>query len=205
MADARRVDTNGLRVGAVVLAAGSSRRLGRPKQLLPFRGGTLLDATLARVRSFALAPTIVALGGAAPEVRTTVDLSGCTVVDSVHHTEGCSSSIVASLAALPEDLDGFLLFLGDQPDVRASTVDQLLGVAAETEIAVVDYTDGSGHPFWFARSMFDALGELHGDKAVWKLLESGRFDTAAARVDSPVPLDVDTWEDYQRLLAAEPG
>ncbi|MEM9466457.1 MAG: nucleotidyltransferase family protein [Actinomycetota bacterium] len=205
MREAGPVDTNGLRVAAVVLAAGSSRRLGQPKQLLPFRGATLLDATLDRVRSFSFAQTIVALGGAAPEVRTTVDLVGCTVVDSVHHTEGCSSSIVASLAAIADDVDGFLLFLGDQPDVAASTVDRLLAVAGHSEIAVVDYTDGSGHPFWFARSMFGPLGELHGDKAVWKLLESGRFETAAATVDASVPLDVDTWEDYERLLATEPA
>jgi len=203
MSESGPVRTGDLRVAAVVLAAGSSRRLGQPKQLLPFRGATLLDATLARVRSFELAQTIVAVGGAAPEVRNTVDLRACTVVDSVHHTQGCSSSIVASLGALAGDVDGFLLFLGDQPDVAASTVDTLLGAAATSQIAVVDYRDGSGHPFWFARSMFGALGDLHGDKAVWKLLESGRFETASVQVDADVPLDVDTWDDYQRLLAAE--
>ena len=52
--------------------------------------------------------------------------------------------------------------------------------------------------------MFGALSELHGDKAVWKLLESGRFETASVEVDSDVPLDVDTWDDYERLLAADP-
>ncbi len=205
MTDSRTVETGGLRAAAVVLAAGSSRRLGQPKQLLPFRGATLLDATLDRVRSFGFEQTIVALGGAAPEVREAVDLDGCTVVDSVHHTEGCSSSIVASLDAIDAAVDGFLLFLGDQPDVAATTVEQLLEVAATTQIAVVDYRDGSGHPFWFARSMFGALGGLHGDKAVWKLLESGRFETAAATVDATVPLDVDTWDDYEALLANEPA
>ncbi len=199
----RPVNTGELAVAAIVLAAGSSRRLGQPKQLLPFRGETLLDATLDRVRSFGLAQTIVAVGGAAPEVRATVDFGGCTVVDSESHTEGCSSSIVASLDALSDDVDGFLLFLGDQPGVVASTVEALLLTAATAQIAVVDYRDGSGHPFWFSRSMFDVLHELHGDKAVWKLLESGRFETAVAAVDTDVPLDVDTWDDYQRLLAAD--
>ena len=51
--------------------------------------------------------------------------------------------------------------------------------------------------------MFGELHELHGDKAVWKLLESGRFETAAAVVDADVPLDVDTWDDYERLLAED--
>jgi molybdenum cofactor cytidylyltransferase len=64
-----------LRATALVIAAGSSRRLGRPKQLLEFRGATLLDATIANVLDFCFAQTIVTIGGAAPEVRATVDLS----------------------------------------------------------------------------------------------------------------------------------
>ncbi|MEM8924929.1 MAG: nucleotidyltransferase family protein [Actinomycetota bacterium] len=191
-------------VAGVVLAAGSSRRLGQPKQLLAYRGSTLLEVTLARVRSFGLAQTIVTLGGAAPEVRSSVDLAGVDVVDSVHHTEGCSSSIVAALSTVAPAVDGFLLFLGDQPHVSVEAVSALLAVDEATEIAVVRYrNDDIGHPFWFARSMFAPLAELHGDKAVWKLLESGRFTTAEVELDEPLPLDVDTWDDYERLLAAD--
>lgn len=191
-------------VAALVLAAGSSRRLGQPKQLLPFRGATLLDATISTVRSFDFTQTLVTIGGAAPEVQDTVDLSAVQVVDSLHHTDGCSSSIVSALEMIDPNVDGFMLFLGDQPDVSPVVVDALLGAASTgVEIAVVDYTDGTGHPFWFARSVFGPLSELHGDKAVWKLLESGRFDTARVPVDATIPLDVDTWEDYEALLAQE--
>lgn len=191
-------------VAALVLAAGSSRRLGQPKQLLPFRGATLLDATISTVRGFGLAQTLVTIGGAAPEVQDRVDLSAVQAVESVHHTDGCSSSIVAALEVIDPEVDGFLLFLGDQPDVSRTAVDALLAIAATgVEIAVVDYTDGTGHPFWFARSVFGPLADLHGDKAVWKLLESGRFDTAHVQIDTPVPLDVDTWDDYEALLAHE--
>lgn len=196
-------DTSTMHVAALLLAAGSSRRLGRPKQLLPFRGATLLDATIETVTGFGLAQTLVTLGGAAPEVRETVELSDVDVVDSLHHSDGCSSSIVSALGAIDPSVDGFLLFLGDQPGVPTAAVEALLRTAASgAEIAVVDYNDGTGHPFWFARSMFGPLGNLHGDKAVWKLLESGRFETAHVRVDADIPLDVDTWDDYERLLAA---
>lgn len=191
------------RASALVIAAGSSRRLGQPKQLLEFRGATLLDATIANVLGFGFAQTIVTIGGAAPGIRDTVDLSGVVVVDSVHHTDGCSSSIVSALSAIDPESEGFFLFLGDQPDVPRSAVDALTTAATQgAEIAVVDYRDGTGHPFWLSRSMFDALAELHGDKAVWKLLESGRFRTAHVAVDADIPLDVDTWDDYERLLAS---
>ena len=189
-------------VAALVLAAGSSRRLGQPKQLLPFRDATLLDATIETVTGFGFAQTIVTLGGAAPEVRETVDLSGVDVVDSVHHTNGCSSSIVSAFDAINPKAAGFMLFLGDQPGVPSAAVDSLLDAAAAgAELAVIEYNDGTGHPFWFARSMFGPLADLHGDKAVWKLLESGQHETARVQVDADIPLDVDTWEDYQQLLA----
>ena len=193
-----------LRITALVFAAGSSRRLGQPKQLLTFRGKTLLGATIDNVLGFGFRQTIVTTGGAAPEIREAVDFSTVEVVDSVHHTDGCSSSIVSALPAIDPTADGFFLFLGDQPDVPRTAVEALMAAAHDgAEIAVVDYADGTGHPFWLSRSVFSALEELHGDKAVWKLLESGRFEAVHVQVNDETPLDVDTWDDYERLLAAE--
>ena len=186
----------------LVLAAGGSSRLGRPKQLLDYHGRTLLDATLETARRCGFDQLIVALGGAGDDVRSTVDLSGCDVVDNVHYTTGCSSSIVAALAAVDARAEALVLLLGYQPGVAPSSVESLraAAVAAEAALAVCRYDDGRGHPFWFTRSVFADLADLHGDKAVWKLLESGRYDVAEAIVDGLVPIDVDTWADYERLL-----
>ncbi len=186
----------------LVLAAGGSNRLGQPKQLLDYHGRTLLDATLAAARGCAFDQLIVALGGAGDDVRSTVDLSGCDVVDNVHYTTGCSSSIVAALAAIDARTEALVLLLGDQPGVDPSSVDELRATAESMDapLAVCRYDDGRGHPFWFARRVFADLADLHGDKAVWKLLESGRYAVAEAVIDGPVPIDVDTWADYERLL-----
>jgi molybdenum cofactor cytidylyltransferase len=186
----------------LVLAAGGSSRLGRPKQLLDYHGRTLLDATLDTARRCEFDQLIVALGGAGDDVRSTVDLSGCDVVDNVHYTTGCSSSIAAALAAIDVRADALVLLLGDQPGVEPSSVDALRAsaVSANAPLAVCRYHDGRGHPFWFARQLFADLADLHGDKAVWKLLESGGYAVAEALIDGPVPIDVDTWADYERLL-----
>jgi molybdenum cofactor cytidylyltransferase len=185
----------------LVLAAGRSSRLGQPKQLLPYRGRTLLDNTLDVARSCGFDQLIVALGGAAAEVLDHVDLSGCVVADNVHYTTGCSSSIVAALDVVDDGADGLVLMLGDQPDVDRSSVESLVETARGqgAPIAVCKYDDGRGHPFWFSRSTFDALRELQGDKAVWKMIESDHWPVVDVRVVGPVPLDVDTWEDYERL------
>ena len=191
-------------VTGLVVAAGSSRRLGQPKQLLPFAGATLLDATLDMARRSMFDQRLVTTGGAANDVRESVDLSGFDVVDSMHHTKGCSSSIVSALGRVTPDTDGIVMLLGDQPGVDPTVVAALIELATAghefAPLAVCRYRDGIGHPFWFGRAVFDELAFLHGDKAVWKLIESGRFDVAELVVDTDVPLDVDTWEDYERLL-----
>ena len=187
-------------IGCLVLAAGSSRRLGRPKQLLPYRGRLLLDAVLDTARASGADQLVVALGGAADEVRAQVDLSDFEVADNPGFSSGCSSSIAAAVPALRPDTDVLVLLLGDQPGVTADTVRRLLGGRGDAPLAVCRYDDGVGHPFAFGRAAFGDLATLHGDKAVWKLLDR-RDDVAEVAVPGPVPLDVDTWADYEAVLA----
>jgi molybdenum cofactor cytidylyltransferase len=194
-----------MKVTGLVLAAGGSSRLGQPKQLLAYRGTTLLGSTLDQVRRFGFHQVVVALGGASPEVRAAVDLGGCDVVENVHYTTGCSSSIVAALDRVDPGSGGLALLLGDQPEIAPAAVAELVAAGARSPLAVCRYDDGRGHPFWFGRSMFGQLRQLQGDKAVWKLLAGGRWPVAEVPVDGPVPVDVDTWDDYQRLLAQQPA
>lgn len=196
-----------LRTAAVILAAGASRRLGRPKQLLPYGSGVLLDAVLATARDCAFSQTVLALGGAASEVERSVDTGGCDVVLNPDYGDGCASSIAAALAAVHPDTDAVVLLLGDQPGIRASSVRAVLGAlqqaggqAGSAGIAVCRYDDGVGHPLAFARRLLPDLAALHGDKAVWKLLEQRADDVVEVRTPGPVPLDVDTEDDYRRLL-----
>ncbi len=110
MAPAERPFTAGL-----VLAAGGSRRLGRPKQLLPYGGRTLLDHALDTARACAFDQLLCAIGGSAEEVREGVDLSGAEVVVNPGFGAGCSSSIAVAMAALDPRAEVLVLLLGDQP------------------------------------------------------------------------------------------
>ncbi|GLW33133.1 nucleotidyltransferase family protein [Actinoplanes regularis] len=186
-------------VSALVLAAGGARRLGEAKQLLPFRGRTLLDATLDTARACGCAELLVTLGGSAAEIRAMVDLSGVRVIENPDFATGCGSSIRSAVPFVTTDR--LLLLLGDQPRVRPSDARRV--AAVDTPIGVCRYSEGLGHPFLFQRSVFPELAGLHGDKAVWKLLHSGRFAVTEVPVDGPVPIDVDTREDYRRLLAQD--
>jgi molybdenum cofactor cytidylyltransferase len=189
-------------VSGLVLAAGGSSRLRRPKQLLPYRGATLLDAVLDTARACEFDQLLVTLGGAAADVRAAVDLGGAEVVVNDDYGSGCSSSIAAATGALDPRCDVLVLLLGDQPGVTAAAVSALLDNRGGSPLAVCRYDDGRGHPFAFARPVFGELAQLHGDKAVWKLLEQRAADVTEVKVPGPVPRDVDTWGDYEAVLAA---
>ena len=186
-------------VTALVLAAGGSSRLGRPKQLLPLGDATLLDATLSVVRRCGFGQVVVALGRAADEVAASVDLTGVDVVRNPGFGAGCSSSIAAALPAIAPSSEGVVLMLGDQPEVSPAAVAAV--AAVDADLAVCRYDDGLGHPFWLGRALFGELANLHGDKAVWKLVDAAGPSLVTVPVAGRVPPDVDTEADYEALLA----
>jgi molybdenum cofactor cytidylyltransferase len=188
-------------VAGLVLAAGGSRRMGRPKQLLPFGGATLLDHAVASARACEFDQLIVALGGDAGKVRERVDLSGTQVVVNPGFGAGCSSSIAVAMEALDPAATALVLLLGDQPGVTVDTVHTLLEGRGDADLAVCRYDDGRGHPIAFARSVFEALAGLHGDKGVWRLLDQRAPDVKEVPVPGRIPLDVDTPEDYEAVVA----
>jgi len=185
------------RVTGLVLAAGGSRRLGPPKQLLPYRGRPLLDHALDTARACGLRQLVCAVGDELPGV----DFDGFEVVENPHRGEGCSSSIAAALTVVDPRSEVLVLLLGDQPGVRPGTVAALLAGRGGARFAVCRYEDGRGHPFAFGRGAFGELAAMQGDKAVWKLLDRYSAEVAEVPIAGPVPIDVDTWADYEALPA----
>lgn len=188
-------------VTGLVLAAGGSKRLGRPKQLLPYGRATLLDHVLDTARSCSFDQLLCVIGGAAGDVRRAVDFDGVEVVENPDFGEGCSSSIAAALHAVDPRCEVLVLMLGDQPGVTAETVAALLAGRGQAPIAACAYSDGRGHPIAFSRRLFPELRTMHGDKAVWKLLDHHADAAVDVPVAGTIPPDVDTWEDYEALRA----
>ena len=188
-------------VTGLVLAAGASTRLGQPKQLLPYGDAPLLEHVLNVARGCRFDQLLCVLGGSGAEVRERVNMHGVEVIENPSYGAGCSSSIAAALGAVDPRSEVLVLMLGDQPGVAPETVSSLIASAGAAPLAACRYEDGRGHPLLFARTMFAELADLHGDKAVWKLMDSRPEQVVDVPVPGPVPPDIDTWEDYQRAVA----
>lgn len=192
-------------ISGLILGAGASQRLGPPKQLLPFRGTTMLGWVVQQAQSATgVDELIVVLGRAADEVREQVDFGTARVVENPIFTEGCSSSYQAGLAALNSESQAIMIILGDQPGIQPEVINTLAEAWRRTEalIALCSYNGRKGHPMIFSRAMFGQLERLHGDKAAWKLVDANADLVQEVHFNLPFPDDVNSASDFERLTAA---
>ena len=192
-------------ISGLILGAGASQRLGPPKQLLPFRGTTMLGWVVKQTkRATGLDEMIVVLGRAADEIREQVDFGAARVVENPVFTEGCSSSYKAGLAALNPKSQALMIILGDQPGILPEVIDRMAEEWRRTEslISLCSYNGRKGHPMIFAQSMFERLATLHGDKAAWKLVDANAALVQEVQFNLPFPDDINTAADFERLTTA---
>ena len=189
-------------ISGLILGAGASQRLGPPKQLLPFRGTTMLGWVVKQAeRATGLNELIVVLGRAADEIRAQVDFGAARVVENPVFAEGCASSYKAGLGALNAKSQAMMIILGDQPGIQPQVIDRLAEEWRQTEspIALCSYNGRKGHPMIFAQSMFEQLSGLHGDKAAWKLVDANASLVQEVQFDLPFPDDINTASDFERI------
>jgi molybdenum cofactor cytidylyltransferase len=185
----------------IVLGAGASKRLGRPKQTLPFGDTTLLGHVLRDVEGSSLERVVLVVGGAADDALAQIEPRRAEVVRNDSYGSGCASSLLAGLDAAG-DVAAVMLLLGDMPGVAPALIDEVARAWEERRpwAAVTSYRGEPGHPFVFSAAAFGDLRLLHGDKAVWKLIESHPERVERVDVDRELPRDVDTRDDYQAAL-----
>ena len=189
-------------IAGVILAAGASRRLGRPKQLLPLGGRPLADWPLAALREFGPAQIVLVVGHEAGAVQAALDLRGVTVVHNPRYAEGQSTSLQAGLGALDAGIEAAVIVTCDQPLISAAALRELVAAFERTALPLVatDYGDHLGVPLLIARSMWPAALAIRGDQGARALLRDNPDRFAAVRNEAPeAAIDVDTDEHYNEV------
>ncbi len=194
------------RVAGVILAAGSSSRIGQVKQLLAFRETTLLGLVIENVAGSLLDEVILVLGHGADEIQKAVRLEGVRVVMNQAYEQGQSTSLRAGLSAVSEETDGVMFILGDQPLVGPEVMNALIDGYGRTRAPIVlpTYRRRRGNPVVVDRVLFPRVESLTGDVGARVLFEEYAEEIVEIEVeDDSIHFDLDTWEDYQELLDRE--
>ncbi len=189
------------RVFALVLAAGESRRLGQPKQLLDLGGKALVAHVAEQAVSAPVDGVVVVIGSHASEVE--LALRGLAVyrVFNPHFALGQGSSLAAGIRAMPSTVDAVVVVLGDVPAVTPEAIGAVVARWRETRApaVVTRYGGQQGHPVLFDRSVFFELASLSGDIGGRDILRSLGDLVEVIDLPGEMPPDVDTEEDWERL------
>jgi len=193
-------------LAGLVLAAGASTRMGRPKQLLPVAQSTLLDRILSEALASDLGMVVLVLGYMAGDIleglQTDLRHPRLKIIENKNHLQGISASIIAGLSAVETDWDGVMILLADMPCVTAGLINLLIRACEESRrpLAAVTSKGKRSHPVIVRRPFFRALHRLHGDQGAKTLFIEHADQVCLVEPEEDYDdRDIDTQDDYLAL------
>jgi len=187
--------------GLIILAAGSSSRLGKPKQNLIFDGQTLLQRAIKTALQVNCGPVVVVLGGNVDLIKPTLENSAADVIFNADWQQGMSSTIRTGIQHLQQnypDVTSVILMLCDQPFVDAAVLQKLIPANKQGAIIASGYDDTIGPPVFFDRYYFNELSALKGNEGAKHLLLKYKEKIVTVPFELG-NVDIDTAEDFEKL------
>lgn len=191
-------------IAAVVLAAGKSARMGKPKQTLLVEGEPMLQRVLRTLRESKVDSVVVVLGAGAGEIRGQMSFEGEKVVVNRSYDLGMGESLKRGLGAVGRNAEAALVVLADQPFVSSATIDRLVDAYHGSKAPVVApvYHGLRGNPVLFDRRLFPRIMDVRGDVGAKSVVEEHRDEMLEVEVDDRgVVVDLDTPSDYSKATA----
>ena len=190
-------------IAAIVLAAGLSRRMGRAKLLMPVGGRAIIRYVVESVLAGGVDSVWVVTGPDVEPIEAALAGFEVQIVVNPAPEEGQAGSVRTGIAALPPSVDAVLIALGDQPSLAPSIIPALLAArrASPKLIVAPRYRDGQGNPVLFKREIFPELLRLTGVLGARPIIQKEPARVEWVDLDLPMPPDVDTPDDYERIRA----
>jgi molybdenum cofactor cytidylyltransferase len=188
-------------VAGVILAAGGSKRMGVPKQLLKWNNQPLITGVIGTALLAELSPLYVVLGSHFEEIIPVIQKYPIDILINPEWNQGLSTSVSTALNALPNSVDGVLFLLSDQPLISTALIRTISMTFQRTDKPVVAPMVGNrrGNPVLFSRKLFDDLLAITGDSGGRSLLD--RYPVEWVHWEDPsVLLDIDSRDDYEKLI-----
>ncbi len=193
-------------LAAVILAAGESKRMGRPKALLPLGEKTFVEKLISDYQQVGCRPVIVVLGDEADQIQAKIENLDVLIQINPHPEWGPLSSLQIGLKAIPSSCRGFFFCLVDHPAISIDTLQRLIEKwRANPECAIRPRFQGrGGHPVLMGCNWIEQVMALPHSSNVRKLLRTKRSEVIDLPVsDAGILVDIDTPADYQQFLIAQ--
>jgi molybdenum cofactor cytidylyltransferase len=193
------------KIGAVILAAGESSRFGRPKQLVQFRGKSLVRRVVDAAKDANCSAIVVVLGSRRDQIERELKETAAIVAENEDWRRGVGSSIRVGLESAVNqapDIEAIVLLTCDQPFLKTDTIERLIAMYEKTKKAIVasSYSETLGVPALFDRSCFQELLALDDETGAKTIILSNR-DRVAELLFLEGKIDIDTVADYEKLTA----
>jgi molybdenum cofactor cytidylyltransferase len=191
----------GVRIAGIVLAAGSSTRMGRNKMLLEIGGEPLVRRAVRTALEAGLDPVLVVLGHEADRAREAVAGLDCRVVLNPDHAQGVRVSMQAGVRALPADVNAGVIMLADMPFVSADMIRTVAERyrAGRPPLVVSEYGDVNAPPTLYDRALFGELLTSTGEGCGKHVVKKHKSEAAVVAWPESALADVDVPDDYERL------
>ena len=195
-----------MNISATILAAGSSQRMGDVnKLLLPYKGKTLINLVSDTLIDSTLNPILVVTGFEHKKIAKSLPKSIDTVIYNDHWSKGISSSINMAISALPDNIDGNMIILGDMPLIKVKTINKLREDFLKNNGENIIYADHFGkqaNPVIFPKKYFNEILLLEGDKGCKNIINQNKKKSLGVSIDSlEIIFDCDTQKDYSDLIS----
>ena len=194
-------------INAIVLAAGESKRMGKPKPLLRFEDKTFLEQIISVLRRSLMDRITVVLGAKAQTIKRSIDLSGTDVVINRDYRKGQLSSLIVGLENAPPETEAILVCLVDNPFITTTIVNRIISTFRETKgpIVVPVFNKKRGHPVLFAKSLFKELVNAPAEEGARYVVYSNEDKVVELETpESSVLVGIDTPEDYRLYFGTGP-
>lgn len=188
---------------AMILAAGSSRRMGSQKLLMPYNQGTMIETVVDQVLASRIEDVVVVLGADHEKVRQVLGDRPVKFCHNTEHEQGMFSSVICGLRALPPDAGAVLIYLGDQPGISPAVTNAVIEAYNEELFGIVIpvYNHKRGHPLLVDLKYRREIEKLDLEQGLRALRHHFPQDVLEVEVNEPgILVDIDTPEDYKKAL-----